>query len=173
MIVRERKVDHEEVNEFGVGETGIKWNGTKHIIDGGVKLPKALKDMLDNLVFNNNGSYESLGTLGLQQSGLNMSLIIADKPSLYITRITRLKQLAFPSEVRLFGKQVLPLLVLIWQFKQLILKTQQHILSNQSSTQKNSDWLQTCLLDDTNNTVVPVTSTSTEYVSKKRKSNMK
>ncbi|KAI8067365.1 hypothetical protein BDF21DRAFT_426522 [Thamnidium elegans] len=33
--------------------------------------------MLDNLVFNNNGSYEGLVTFGLQQSGLNMILIIA------------------------------------------------------------------------------------------------
>ncbi|KAG2196029.1 hypothetical protein INT47_005365, partial [Mucor saturninus] len=99
--------------------------------------------------------------------------IIADKPSKYITRITRLNQLGFPSEVRLFGKQVLPLLVLIWQFKQLILKTQQHISHNQSSTRRKSDWLQTCLLNTTNATIVPVTSTSTEYVSKKRKRNVK
>jgi hypothetical protein len=77
-------------------KSGIKSSGTKHIIEGGIKLPKVLKDMLDNLVFNNNGSYEGLGTFGLQQSGLNMTLLIADRPNAYITRITRLKQLGFP-----------------------------------------------------------------------------
>lgn len=87
MIVRERKVNHEEANEFGAGETGIKSNGTKHIIEGGIKLPKVLKDMLDNLVFVNNDNYEGLGTFMLQQFGLNMTLIIADKPSRYITSL--------------------------------------------------------------------------------------
>ncbi|EIE88781.1 hypothetical protein RO3G_13492 [Rhizopus delemar RA 99-880] len=142
MIVRERKANHEEANEFGAGETGVKSSGTKHIEEGGIKLPKVLKDMLDNLVFNNNGSYESLATFGLRQSGLNITLIITDKPKAYITRITRLKQLSFPSEVRLFGKQVLPLLVLMWQFKQQILKIQQHISCNQDNNLSNSDWLQ-------------------------------
>ncbi|CAO3683980.1 unnamed protein product [Rhizopus stolonifer] len=173
MIIRERKANHEKANEFGAGETGIKSSGTKHIVEGGIKLPKVLKDMLDSLVFNNNGSYEGLATFGLQQSGLGMTLIIADKPKAYITRITRLKQLNFPSEVRLFGKQVLPLLVLMWQFKQLILKIQQHISCNQNNTPRNSDWLQTCLLDATNTIVTPVTSNSTEYLSKKRKHKVK
>ena len=39
--------------------------------------------MLDNLVFNNNGSYEGLGTFGLQQYGLDMTLIIADRLNVY------------------------------------------------------------------------------------------
>ncbi|KAG1460370.1 hypothetical protein G6F56_005965 [Rhizopus delemar] len=56
--VRERKANHEEANEFGAGETGIKSSGTNHIVEGEIKLPKALKDMIDSLIFNNNGGYE-------------------------------------------------------------------------------------------------------------------
>jgi hypothetical protein len=67
----ERKANHEDANEFGASEAGIKYNGTKHIVKGGVKLPKALKDMLDKLISNNNGSYEGLATFGLQHSGNN------------------------------------------------------------------------------------------------------
>ncbi|CAO3617262.1 unnamed protein product [Mucor fragilis] len=157
--------NHEEANEFDVGEVGVKSSGTKHIVEGGIKVPKVLKDMLDNLASNNNDSYEGLTTFGLQQSGLNMTLITADRPKAYITRSTRLKQLSFPSEVRLFGKQVLPLLVLMWQFKQQILKVQRHMQRNQSNTPSNSDWLQTCLVDTNNTVVAPATSNSTKYLS--------
>ncbi|PHZ16827.1 uncharacterized protein RHIMIDRAFT_289552 [Rhizopus microsporus ATCC 52813] len=80
MIVRERKANHENANEFGASEVGIKYNGTKYIVEGGVKLPKALKDMLDNLILNNNGSCEVLITFELQHSGLNVTLMIADRP---------------------------------------------------------------------------------------------
>ncbi|KAI9473543.1 MAG: hypothetical protein EXX96DRAFT_578412 [Benjaminiella poitrasii] len=69
--------------------------------------------MLDNLMLNNNSSYESLPTFGLQHSGLNMTLIIADRPKKCITRISRLRQMSFPSDVLHFGKQVLLLLVFI------------------------------------------------------------
>lgn len=117
MIVRERKVNHQDTNEFGASETEIKHNGTKHIVEGGVELPKASKNILDKLISNNNGSYEGLTTFGLQHSGLNVTLMTTDKPKKYITRISGLKQMSFPNNVSLFGKQVLPLLVLIWQFK--------------------------------------------------------
>ncbi|CEG76937.1 hypothetical protein RMATCC62417_11762 [Rhizopus microsporus] len=163
MIVRERKANHENANEFGASEVGIKYNGTKHIVEGGVKLPKALKDMLDNLILNNSGSYEGLATFELQHSDLNVTLIIVDRPKKYITRIRRLKQMSFPSDVLHFGKQVLPLLVLIWQFKQQILKVQERILSSQSNDQSNSDWLQLCLLG-TATIVTPAASTSAECV---------
>lgn len=36
--------------EFGAGETGIKADGTKQIVEAGIKLPKILKDMLDQLI---------------------------------------------------------------------------------------------------------------------------
>lgn len=53
----------------------------------GAKLPKTLKVMLGSLIFNNKGNHQGLATFGLQHSGLNMTLIIADKPKAYITRI--------------------------------------------------------------------------------------
>jgi hypothetical protein len=67
----------------------------------------------------------------------------------------------FPSDVSLFGKQMLPLLVSIWQLKQQILKVQERILSGQSNAQSNSDWLQS-RLSDTAIVVTPATCTYTE-----------
>ncbi|KAI8645492.1 hypothetical protein BD408DRAFT_64706 [Parasitella parasitica] len=49
-------------------------------------------------------------------------LLHADRPSMYITRITHLKDHHIASDVASFGSTILPLLVLIWQVKQQIIK---------------------------------------------------
>ncbi|CAO3662599.1 unnamed protein product [Rhizopus microsporus] len=129
-----------------------------------------MKDMLDDLIIYNKDDHTNLTVFGIYYAGLSLTLLAADRPSTYITRITRLKDHHIASNVAFFGSTILPLLVLIWQVKQQIVKVQNHILSNQTqlNTNSSSDWLQSCLYQNAD-IVMPTTSTSGEFVNKKRK----
>ncbi|KAI7889881.1 uncharacterized protein EV154DRAFT_268247 [Mucor mucedo] len=170
LIVREEKADHEYADEYGVGETAIHHLNTKTIEEKGIKLPKVMKDMLDKLVTSNQNEYQGLSIFGIQTSGLSITLLAADKPTPYITRISKIKDLSVSSDISHFTRSILPLIVLIWQFKQQILKVKKKVSLNQKRNypKDNSEWLNTCLEYD-NVVIMPVTSTSTEYVNKRRK----
>lgn len=170
LIIRENKVHHEYAYEYCVGETVIQYQSTNTLEEKGLKLPKAMKDMLDNLIIYNKNDHTNLAVFGIQYAGLSLSLLAADRPSTYITRITHIKDYHIASDVSFFGSTILPLLVLIWQVKQQIIKVKNHILSNQThlNTSSSSDWLQGCLYKNAD-IVMPTTSTSEEFVNKKRK----
>lgn len=129
-----------------------------------------MRDMLDDLIIYNKNDHTSLTVFGIYCAGLSLTLLATDWPSTYITRITRLKDHHIASDVAFFGSTILPLLVLIWQVKQQLIKVKNHILSNQAqlNTSNSSDWLQSCLYQNAD-IVMPTTSTSEEFVNKKRK----
>ncbi|KAG2205704.1 hypothetical protein INT47_008061 [Mucor saturninus] len=129
-LVRDTTSEHEESLEYGAGEVGIKYEqkGTKLMTEGFVKLPKVLKDMLDQLILKNK-DYKNIQSFGIVHSRLTMQLITADRPYQYITRITRGKELKTPSDIATFGDSVLPVLVQVWQLKQHILNVQNKIMS--------------------------------------------
>lgn len=129
-----------------------------------------MKDMLDKLLTSNQNESKDLSVFGIQTAGLSIALLAADKPTPYITRITKIKDLSISSDVSHFTRSILPLIVLIWQFKQQILKVKNQVFSNQKRNypKDTSEWLNACLNHD-NVVVMPVTSTSTEYVNKRRK----
>jgi hypothetical protein len=56
--------------------------------------------------------------------------------------------------------------MLIWQFKQQIIKVQRELLKD--NTKNDSSWLQDCLKPDTCMSIIPTTSKSSEYISNKR-----
>ncbi|RCH79976.1 hypothetical protein CU097_002841, partial [Rhizopus azygosporus] len=170
LIVREEKPEHEYADEYGVGETAVHNLNTKTIEEKGIKLPKVMKDMLDKLVTSNQNESKDLSVFGIQTAGLSITLLAADKPTPYITRITKIKDLSISSDVSHFTRSILPLIVLIWQFKQQILKVKNQVFSNQKRNypKDTSEWLNACLNHD-NVVAMPVTSTSTEYVNKRRK----
>lgn len=103
-------------------------------------------------------------------AGLSITLLAADRPTPYITRITKIKDLSISSDASHFTGSILPLIVLVWQFKQQILKMKNQVFFNKERNypKDTSEWLNTCLNHD-NVVIMPVTSTSTEYVSKRRK----
>jgi hypothetical protein len=84
LILRESKANHEETYEFGVGESGKEYNDSKHLLEGNLVIPKVLKDMLDQLITNNNNKHKVLATFGIQTSGLTITLLVADRPTRYI-----------------------------------------------------------------------------------------
>lgn len=53
LIVRETVADHENSDEYGVGETATNTLNAKTIKEKGLKLPKVMKDMLDKLIISN------------------------------------------------------------------------------------------------------------------------
>lgn len=115
-IFRETVASHDDRLEYGAGEVGINYTkiGTESMTEGSVKLPKVLKDMLDDLIIRN-GDFKGLQTSGILYSGLIMQLITAYRPHRYVTRITRGKELRIPSSVEKFGAEVLLVLVQVWQ----------------------------------------------------------
>jgi hypothetical protein len=127
--VRETKAKHEEALEFGIRESGRECHGSKHLVEGNLIMPKIMKDRLDRLIINSK-RYKGLVAFGIQTSGLSIILFAADRPTPYTTRITKIQELAFPSDVSLFGQKVLPLIMLIWQFKQQIIKVQRELLKD-------------------------------------------
>lgn len=160
LIIRESKVQYEHAYEYYVGETAIEYQNTKTLEEMRLKLSKIMKGMLDGLIIYSKSDYTNLTVFGVDYAGLSLTLSAADRPSTYITKITRLEDHSIASDVAFFGSTILPLLVLIWQVKQQIIKVKNHILSNQTrlNTSNSSDWLQSCLYQNAD-IVMPITST--------------
>jgi hypothetical protein len=102
LIFRQYNTNHEVPAEFGDSEANVSNDdnyGTKCMEEGYVKLPRSLKDMFDELA----GRVDhDISTIGLIHSGLSSTLLQADRPSYYITRITRYKTIDFSSDISLF-----------------------------------------------------------------------
>jgi hypothetical protein len=135
-----------------------------------LKLPMAMKDVLDNLIMYNKNDHASLVVFGIQHAGRSLRLLAADRPSSYNTRITHIKDNHITSNAFFFRGNILPLLVLIWKVEQQIIKVKNLILSNQTqpNTSSSSDWLQDCLYKNAD-IIMPTTSTSERFVNKKHK----
>jgi hypothetical protein len=71
-----RAVGNGDKNEFGAGEAGKSWvdqYGTKYLREGGLKLPKVLKDMLLNLMEKicwNDEARKKIQTVGIIHGGI-------------------------------------------------------------------------------------------------------
>ncbi|PKK58077.1 hypothetical protein RhiirC2_347831 [Rhizophagus irregularis] len=113
--------------EYGCGEAGNLYsgnNGTKILCERGLKTPKMMKDQFDDLCIHM-GSKEKevrkLETIGFIHAGLSVLLLRLDSPAGYIGRITRSKMLTIPSTISEFGKGVLPVIMLAWKAKSLVM----------------------------------------------------
>lgn len=171
MIIREKKEKHEYVYEYCVGESKPRYESTSTIEERAIKLPNSMKDMLDALIRYNHDVHDDLAVFGVQHTGLTITFLAADRPSPYITRINHVTSKQISSNISLFGATVLPVVVLVWQIKQQVIMMKSKILASQSNqARQRSEWLQHCL-DPEPQTAIPTTSSSTEFVSKKRKTN--
>ncbi|KAG2175299.1 hypothetical protein INT44_007787, partial [Umbelopsis vinacea] len=102
--------------EYGCAEAGAKFdgpNGSKRMVESGLKTPKMLKDMLNNLAIicqQEEARVVGLRTVGFILSGLTMEILTMDAPNGYITRLTRSKLYQVPKEVSSVNAILLPLL---------------------------------------------------------------
>lgn len=116
--MRESTAKRESQYEYGAEEVGTIHGDkeTKCLIEGNIKLPKVLKDMLDSQV-SKKGLPEGLKAFGVLHCRLSIKTITADRPSKNVTRIIRGKELRIPSNLKNFGPEALPVIVQIWKLK--------------------------------------------------------
>jgi hypothetical protein len=96
--------------------------GTKTMVEGYNKSPRILKDMLDNLLDHAKcNNYSSrLRTVGFINAGLSTVLLLLDRPSNYVSRVTRSKQITISGDPSLFGTTVLPAIFSIWSCREIV-----------------------------------------------------
>ncbi|KAG2233791.1 hypothetical protein INT48_005944 [Thamnidium elegans] len=129
MIFRKLACNHDDIFEFGATETGKNYDGddvTKKLIEGCIKLPKCLKDMLDNLAMN------------------IQAIADTDRPIPYITRMTRVRSVHISSDISNFGSSVLPSMYSVWLAREIV-KRVLPLLTTSPTAVSNADssWLET------------------------------
>jgi hypothetical protein len=163
MIFRKITCNHDESLEFGATEAAKDYDGdqaTKKLAEGFIKLPKCLKDMLDNLTMKNQ-TMNSIETVGFIHSGLQSFLVRADRPTPYTTRVTRARTTHISSDVSNFGSTVLPTLYSAWIAREIVKRVQLLLASSASTNAADSNWLDTYWMQS-KPVLVPETSTSSE-----------
>ncbi|KAI7890860.1 uncharacterized protein EV154DRAFT_421467, partial [Mucor mucedo] len=79
-----------------------------HLKDALYKLPITLKDMLGDLIETKPELTGSLQTVGFIHSGLTNTMLRVDRPTEYVTRVTRHKTIEISNSIENFGATVLP-----------------------------------------------------------------
>ncbi|KAI8072483.1 hypothetical protein BC940DRAFT_292689 [Gongronella butleri] len=93
IIIRSADCNHSTFKEYGAGETGpiVDMDGQKMRKEGGIKLPKVMRDMFNSLQSKiDHAKLGELQIIGYLHYGLSCSLLLMDSPaSSYVTRLTR------------------------------------------------------------------------------------
>jgi hypothetical protein len=102
--------------EFGASEAQPSIgdeSGTNFMKEGFHKLPRTLKDMLDHLLgeINYDDRSTEIRTVGFIHPGLSSTLVELDRPTKYISRISRCKTLKISNSIAQFGSTVLPVII--------------------------------------------------------------
>ncbi|CAG8609922.1 11528_t:CDS:2 [Funneliformis caledonium] len=90
------------LDEYAISEEGRIWNGengTKYLSDGGLKMPKIMKDMLHQKINKHGLSFvktHQLEIIGFLHSAQYLQLLVMDIPSWYVCRIQRKPLCEFP-----------------------------------------------------------------------------
>ncbi|CAG8728820.1 21744_t:CDS:10 [Racocetra persica] len=109
--------------EYGCSEAGKIFegiNGTKIIKEGGLKMPKMLRDMFIDLCKTmemRKNKIRRLETVGFIISGLRISLLRLDLPAGHVCRLSRTRLFEMPTQISEFGAKALPTISLVWKAK--------------------------------------------------------
>ncbi|KAI7859393.1 hypothetical protein BDC45DRAFT_475199 [Circinella umbellata] len=98
--------------ELGCLEIGKTNNQTKELMDGSIKMPVVMRDMLMKLVEETPSLVNKLHILGYMIMGNKVSLLDMDIPDGYVTRIRRTKPATYPHGSKNFAVRIAPLLQL-------------------------------------------------------------
>ncbi|KAI7858785.1 hypothetical protein BDC45DRAFT_564895 [Circinella umbellata] len=96
--------------ELGCLEIGKASDQTKEFMDGSIKMPIVMRDMLLKLVEESQALVNELHTLGYVIMGNKISLLDMDIPGGYVTRIRRTKPKTYPNSSENFVVRIGPLL---------------------------------------------------------------
>lgn len=174
MIFRRIASSHDDVLEFGATEAGKDYDGdesTKRLNEGFIKLPKCLKDMLDNLAVKTEFKND-IEVVGYLHSGLQSLLLRADRPTSYITRITRDRSVHISSNISEFGLTVLPSLYSAWLTREIVKRVSLLITSPTviiNNNESDSSWLENYWKPNNSLLITPETSTSSDTSRRKKK----
>ncbi|RHZ63148.1 hypothetical protein Glove_332g53 [Diversispora epigaea] len=116
LIVQKWHTEHE------AGKIFEENNGTK-IIKGGLKMPKMLRNMFNDLceaMEIQESKIRKLETIGFIIAGLEISLIRLDLPVEHVYRLLRTRLFEIPTQVCEFGTKALPTISLIWKAKAIV-----------------------------------------------------
>lgn len=174
LIFRQFNNQHTAPLEFGASEAKSKIedeSGTNFMNEGFYKLPRILKDMLDSLLKEINFDHrsEAIRTVGFIHSGLSSTLIELDRPTKYISRVSRSKTLVISNFVDQFGPTVLPVILSTWVCSEIVKEVFEIISSKNKSNENDIAWFDNCL-ERRPLPNMPTTSSSSETVQKKLKS---
>lgn len=123
-----RSVGNGDLDEYGVGEATKVWVdrfGTKFLKEVGLKIPKALKDMLIKLMRKANWDSEAcakMRTVGIVHAGLVMMLVTMDRPGGFVCRVLRGELLEVPDREEKLPN-LLPILATILNAKIAVQET--------------------------------------------------
>ncbi|KAI7858607.1 hypothetical protein BDC45DRAFT_531788 [Circinella umbellata] len=96
-------------------------SSTKTFQESGIKCPKTMKSMFNNLLMRYPNTLRQLSTFGFVLSGLNINLLIMDSPSGHVCRISKLPQfLQYPTIPARLMRDLSLSIKLVWGTKKLM-----------------------------------------------------
>ncbi|EIE89935.1 hypothetical protein RO3G_14646 [Rhizopus delemar RA 99-880] len=114
-VFRTCQIQHNKGLEFGAIETkGNYDDSSDHLKDAFYKLPRALKDMLGDLIETKPELTGFLQSVGFIHSGLANTMLQVDRPTEYVNRVTRHKTIKIRHSIGNFGATILPSMLSAW-----------------------------------------------------------
>lgn len=175
LIFRQYSIRHSVPLEFEASKAKSiieNESGTNYMEEGFYKLPRTLKDMLDHLLqeikFDDRST--AIRTVGFIHSGLSGTLIELDRPTKYISRISRYNILKISNSVNQFGSTVLPVILSTWVCCEIV-KDVFKIISQDKEANEDGISLFDNFLERTPLPAMPTTSASPDRAQKRLRSN--
>ncbi|KAG1455819.1 hypothetical protein G6F55_006853 [Rhizopus delemar] len=168
-VFRTYQVKHSKGLEFGATEAkGNYDNSSDHLKDALYKLPRTLKDMLDDLIETKPELRGSLQTVGFIHSGLANTMLQVDRPTEYVTRVTRHKTIEISHSIENFGATILLSMLSAWICAEIVNQVfQLFTSSSEEAGEKEFSWMRN-YLEKQKVLPMPATSRSTETRSRKK-----
>jgi hypothetical protein len=119
LVFRQYDNGHNLPLEFGGCEAKPRIEedyGTKFMQEGFIKLPRMLKGMIDVLLkeINYDNRSTAIRTVGILHSGLSCTMVELDRPTTYVSRVSRGKKIEISNKIEKFGSTVLPAILSSW-----------------------------------------------------------
>ncbi|OBZ88591.1 hypothetical protein A0J61_03373, partial [Choanephora cucurbitarum] len=114
--------DHFEYGCAEYGKDDKKGMNVKEAVEGSLKLPKEMKNLLKRLLSRvsreDEEEMKKIKTIGFLCSHLRMNCLIMDQPSGYACRLLRLEEAEMPSKMEDFGAALSQVLDTVWKMKE-------------------------------------------------------
>ncbi|KAI8082440.1 hypothetical protein BDF21DRAFT_493174 [Thamnidium elegans] len=150
LVFRQYDNGHNTSLEFGGREAKLIIEGgfgSKFLQEGFLNLSFIQKDMLDVLLekVGYDDLFFFLRTVGFIHSGLSCTMVELDRPTSYISRVSRGNKIKISNSVLNFGSTVLPATLSSWICCEIIKEILDIILSDKEENPNDTSWVIKCL----------------------------